>query len=234
MQYLSKNNQPPHARTANANQAQNRDAKLNAFMIKSMLSVIFVAGCIFSAQHAWANEKAGMNDAKRTLIYISPSDYNHSVRLLHPYYDYWFEQGPIVEPIALAALQANDKNIAMCKANETADEVIRIKPSVFYNPLLRVFYTSVSATVFSGSGEQLAVYKGEGQQNGFMAVNHATVMHLTKAYKTAMDDLVKNMTTGKTADKKSAKTNAQVVAADAKTLPCGLIGQQAEPRFSFY
>jgi hypothetical protein len=156
------------------------------------------------------------------------------VRLLHPYYDYWFEQGPIVEPIAMAALQANDKNIAMCKANETADEVIRIKPSVFYNPLLRVFYTSVSATVFSGNGEQLAVYKGEGQQNGFMAVNHATVMHLTKAYKTAMDDLVKNMTTGKTADKKSAKTNAQVVATDANTLPCGLIGQQAEPRFSFY
>lgn len=234
MQYLSKNNQQPHARTANANQAQNRYAKLNAFMIKSMLSVIFVAGCIFSAQHAWANEKEGMNDAKRTLIYISPSDYNHSVRLLHPYYDYWFEQGPIVEPIALAALQASDKNFALCKANETADEVIRIKPSVFYNPLLRVFYTSVSATVFSGSGEQLAVYKGEGQQNGFMAVNHATVMHLTKAYKTAMDDLVKNMIAGKTADKKSAKTNAQVVAADAKTLPCGLIGQQAEPRFSFY
>jgi hypothetical protein len=134
----------------------------------------------------------------------------------------------------MAALQANDKNIAMCKANETADEVIRIKPSVFYNPLLRVFYTSVSATVFSGNGEQLAVYKGEGQQNGFMAVNHATTMHLTKAYKTAMDDLVKNMTTGKTADKKSAKTNAQVVATDANTLPCGLIGQQAEPRFSFY
>lgn len=234
MQYLSKNNLQPHARTANANQAQNRNAKLNAFVIKSILSVIFVAGCIFSEQHAWASEKAGMNDAKRALIYISPSDYNHSVRLLHPYYNYWFKQGPIVEPIALAAFQANDKNIAMCIANETAHEIIRIKPSVFYNPLLRVFYTSVLATVFSGSGEQLAVYKGEGQQNGFMAVNNATVMHLTKAYKTAMDDLVKDMTTGKTADKKSVKTNTQVVAAEAKTLPCGLIGQQADPRFSFY
>lgn len=234
MQYLSRNNQQPQARTVKANQAQNRYAKLNAFMIKSMLSVIFVAGCIFSAQHAWANEKAGMNDAKRTLIYISPSDYNHSVRLSHPYYNYWFEQGPIVEPIALLALQENNKNIAMCNSSEFADEIIRIKPSVFYNPLLRVFYTIVSATVFSGSGEQLAIYKGEGQQNGFMDIYHATRMHLSKAYKTAMDDLLQNMASGKTADKKPAKTNAQVVAADTKTLPCGLIGQQAEPRFSFY
>lgn len=214
---------------------KNRFSTVNVFLIKAFMSVIFLAGCIFSNQHAFANENVtGIDYAKTTLIYISPSDYNYSVRLLHPFFDYWFEQGPLVEPVVLSAFEVAGKNVTMCKSNEIADEIIRIKPNLFYNPLLRVFYSSLLATVFSSTGEQLATYKGEGQQNGFMAINHATSMHLSKAYKTAMDNLMQNMAAGKTADKKSAKTNAQVVAADAKNLPCGLIGQQPEPRFSFY
>ena len=50
------------------------------------------------------NSQATESKAK-TLLYISPNDYNYSVHLLHPYYDYWFEQGPLIEPVALAALK---------------------------------------------------------------------------------------------------------------------------------
>ena len=90
-----------------------------------------------------------------TLLYISPNDYNYSVHLLHPYYDYWFEQGPLIEPIALQALKAKDSDLSICKANETANTIIRIKPNLFYNPQLRVYHSKLVATVYSGSGHLL-------------------------------------------------------------------------------
>lgn len=209
---------------------------INQMLVKSMTGVVLVAGLIFSAQSLFAKEAATTSQTagsvKSTLLYISPNEYNHSVRLLHPYYDYWFEQGPLVEPIALSAFQTAGQEVAMCKANETADQIIRVKPSLFYNPQLRVFHSRVMATVYSGSGEQLASYVGEAQQQGFMAVNHATKMHLNKAYTAAMEDLMQKMAKGETTDTKTPLSGAKV--AEAKTLPCGLIGQQAEPRIGFY
>jgi hypothetical protein len=209
---------------------------LNQMLDKYMTGVVLVAGLIFSAQYVFAKEGAtttqGIQTEKSSLLYISPNDYNYSVRLLHPYYDYWFEQGPLVEPIALLAFQTAGLNISMCKANETADQVIRVKPSLFYNPQLRVFHSRVIATLYSGSGEQLETYVGEAQQQGFMAVNHATKMHLNKAYAAAMEDLMEKIASGATTEVKAKVNTVNVY--DAKILPCGFIGQQAEPRIGFY
>lgn len=162
-----------------------------------------------------------------TLLYISPTEYNHSVRLLSPYYDYWFEQGPIVEPIALQALKANDASLSMCKANETADTIIRLKPRLFYNPQMRVFYSKLEATVYNGGGELIGNYAGEAQQQGFASIDHATSYHIKKAYALAMKDLM-NKIDLKADSKIDGKT------ASASKLPCGLIGAQAEPVFNFY
>jgi len=195
--------------------------------LKTALKAIFVSS-IFSglmlANIAQAADVPAASPAK-TLIYISPAEYNYSVRLLHPYYDYWFTQGPIVAPIAEAALKTKEADTQLCTANETADEVIRIKPSLFYNPQMRVFHSKLVATVYAGNGNQLATYTGEGQQQGFMAVDHAITMHLNKAYQAAMDDLMTKLATRKVAPHQTAAS---------QYLPCGLIGAQAEPRISFY
>lgn len=207
-------------------------------VMRLMAGAMLLAGLMMASSHVLAKEAktdtAQTQNAKSTLIYISPNEYNHSVRLLHPYYDYWFAQGPLVEPIALSAFQTAGENVSLCKANETADEVIRVKPSLFYNPQLRIFYSRLVATVYSGNGEQLATYTGEGQQQGFMAINHATTMHLNKAYAAAMDNLLQKMAAGKTTDAKAPLAGTKVAGADNKTLPCGLIGQQAEPRIGFF
>jgi hypothetical protein len=159
-----------------------------------------------------------------TLLYISPNDYNYSVHLLHPYYDYWFAQGPLVEPIALEVLKEKDGMLAMCTSNETADNIIRIKPSLFYNPLLRVYHSRVVATVYSGAGNVLGTYTGEAQQQGFTSVDNGIQFHLNKAYALAMQDLMTKLQISQLPE--SSKTEAK--------LPCGLIGAQSEPKISFY
>lgn len=160
-----------------------------------------------------------------TLLYISPTDYNYSVRLLHPYYDYWFTQGPLVEPIALKALHESDAELKLCKANETADRIVRIKPQIFYNPQLRVYHSKLEATIYSGGGSVLGTYSGEGQQLGFTSFNHAINLHLSKAYSSAMIDLMTKL---------DMHQNMQSNTTETK-LPCGLIGaSQAEPKVNFY
>lgn len=159
-----------------------------------------------------------------TLLYISPNDYSYSVRLLHPYYDYWFAQGPLVEPIALEVLKEKDNLLDMCTSNEVADNIIRIKPSIFYNPQMRVYHSRVVATVYSGAGHVLGTYTGEAQQEGFTSVDNGIPLHLKKVYTSAMQDLMTKL---------QITSLLEGEKAEAK-LPCGLIGAQSEPRISFY
>lgn len=171
---------------------------------------------------------AGMTNVTQvnanTLLYISPNDYNYSVHLLHPYYDYWFEQGPLVEPIARQALQARYADIALCKSNETADNIIRIKPSLFYNPQMRVYHSRLVATVFSSGGNVLGTYVGEAQQQGATSVDVGTKLHLKKAYALAMQDLMTKL---------QIDTTAGGTKIESK-LPCGIIGGQEAPKINFY
>ncbi len=159
-----------------------------------------------------------------TLLYISPNDYNYSVHLLHPYYDYWFEQGPLVEPIILKALKAKSGELGLCKANETADTIIRVKPSLFYNPQLRVYHSKLVATVYSGGGNVLGTYEGEAQQLGANSVDTGITNSLNKVYALAMQNLMSKL------EMNTARDSTKV----ENKLPCGLIGAQAEPKINFY
>ena len=112
----------------------------------------------------------------------------------------------------------------MCKANETADTIIRIKPSLFYNPQMRVYHGRLVATVFSGGGNVLGTYVGEAQQQGFLSVNHATQLHIQKVYAKAMQNLMSKF------EIKPIERNGNA----ENKLPCGLVGAQEEAKINFY
>lgn len=162
--------------------------------------------------------------ASSILLLISPHDYKYSVHIGAPYYNYWFEQGPIVAPIAFKALQAQDAALAMCTGNETANTIIRIKPYLFFNLQLSVYHSKLEATLYSGGGSELASYVGEAQQMGVINGEASVHYNLNKVYALAMQDLM-------------TKLDLKSLASMAKTetmLPCRLIAGQAEARFSFY
>ena len=169
------------------------------------------------------NSQAAEFQAK-TLLYISPNDYNYSVRLLHPYYNYWFEQGPLIEPVALAALKDKFVDVGLCKANETADTIIKIKPHLFYNPQLQVYHSKIVATVYSGNGHLYGTYVGEAQQQGFISVDIATKSHITKAYAVAMQQLMTKLPLNQPADEAKLDTK----------LTCAMIGAQGEARVNLF
>jgi len=161
---------------------------------------------------------------KNTLLFISPNEYHYSVHLLAPYYDYWFEQGTLLEPIALNALKVKDAEIGLCHSNETADTIIRIRPSIFYNPQMHTYYSKVVATVFSGGGNVLGTYIGEAQHLGFTSFDTATKYHLNKVYSLAMQDLMTKLQINQPLENSKIESK----------LPCGLVGGQNDPKISFY
>lgn len=191
-------------------------------MMKLSLKIM---GCLSLAALSVANSvyAADSKTITNTLLYISPNDYKYSVHLLHPYYDYWFTQGPLVEPIALQALQVKDAELKMCSGNETANTIIRIKPSLFYNPQLRMYHSKLEATVYSGGGSVLGSYVGEAQQLGFTSVDTGTQYHIKKVYTLAMQDLMTKL-----------QINVPESAKSETKLPCGLIGGQEQPKINFY
>jgi hypothetical protein len=158
------------------------------------------------------------------LLLISPHDYNYSAHIGTPYYSYWFEQGPIVEPIAFKALQAKASELAMCTGNETASSIVRIKPYLFFNLQLGVYHSKLEATVYSGGGSELGRYVGEAQQLGSINSDASVKYSLNKVYALAMQDLMTKL------EIKALPANAKAEA----MLPCRLIAGQAEARFSFY
>jgi hypothetical protein len=186
----------------------------------NMMAQLAVAAMISASTSVLATERK-----TSTLLYISPLDYQYSVHLLSPFDEYWFEQGPVVEPIAFEALKEKDSALTVCKANETADTIVRIKPSIFYNPQMRVYYSKLEATVYSGAGNLLGTYVGEAQQHGYVDFDNGTRYHINKVYGLAMKDLMTKLVI--------QPESKQASSSEAK-LPCGLIGAQVQPKINFY
>ena len=193
-------------------------------LYRNLISVMCFLALSLASATANADDAPNAKLHADTLLYISPNDYNHSIRLLHPYYDYWFSQGPLLEPVALKALQKDTPDIGLCKANETANTIIRLKPSLFYNPQMRVFHSKLVASVYAGGGQLLGTYVGEAQQLGSTGVDNATQTYIQRAYQRAMQDLLSKFSLAKLAEHP---------AVDQK-LPCAMIGGQEEPRVNFY
>lgn len=183
----------------------------------SVVANTLLAGTAYAAGEQKAN----------TLLYISQLEYTHSVQLLTPYHDgYWFEQGPLIEPVAFAALKAANGDLAMCTGSETADTIIKIKPHVFFNPWPSTYYATVIATVYSASGETLGVYTGKGKHNapGPARMKITVPSSISTAYEAAMQDLMTQMKIKPMAERKKVET----------VLPCGIIGSQVESRFTIH
>ncbi len=155
-----------------------------------------------------------------TVVYIDPVFYQHHERLLHPYYNYWFSQGPTFENIAVDAIKSQSGQVKLCQAGQVANQVVALLPTMFYNPQIRRYYSTIKAHVYAGDGRLLAEYQGNGEQDGFQSVDVGIQKDMKAAYVAAMADL---MQTFKLSQDNVVKSDVQ--------LPCQIVGAQTKPNY---
>ena len=157
--------------------------------IARMTCAVLAACALLSAAGAAQAKEAAATDM---LVYISPDEYKHSNRLSHyNLREYWYEQGPMVEPYVSQVLGTELGSVGLCQAGETANTLVWLKPRMTYNSTLQRFNGKVIAEVYSGSGQSLGTYVGESRRDSFLDIVPA--YQLDVAYKAAMEDLAAKM-----------------------------------------
>ena len=147
---------------------------------------------------AVAAETAAENAAAANmLLYIQPVEYTNSIRLSNHYSSaYWFEQGPIVEKLAMDKLNQAYGDVSMCEAGRSAKVLVWLQPRMFYNPQAQMFYGQVTANVYAGKGELKGIFKGKSKLHGFLDIKPE--VWIEKSYALAVDKMVRKMKADKT------------------------------------
>ena len=173
--------------------------------LKKLATVISLLGLIGVNSIAIANSKIDIsapktitskNSLTNLLVYINPVFYEHPVRMLHPYLDYWHMRGPMFEKVAIEVLNKSKFNnnkigAKICKPNLNANITISLEPYIFYNPQMRIFHSEVIANVYGENLTLIATYKAKAQQQG--ELNNVAEYHLKLAYSKAMEGIVSLM-----------------------------------------
>lgn len=130
-------------------------------------------------------------------MHIGKTQYEHPVRLLHPYLDVWHMKGPLAEKAALKTLKKRFANVGNCSS--PANVVLLLEPHMFYNAQLRVFHGEIIARAYVKSAEEptyensLTVIKKQSSQNGDLGVKPD--FYMERAYTKAMDKVIKKLET---------------------------------------
>lgn len=181
-----------------------------------MHKLFVVIGFLLSFS-VWAGG-AAINSAKpEVLLYIQPVEYTNPIRLWHPYSDYWFYQGPLVEKVAVEKLGQAYGKVEVCDANQSGKMLVWLQPKMFYNPQVQQFYSKVTAEVYTGIGSHVATYVGEANVRGLIGASAEG--RIVQSYALAIDHIVSKMKADST-----LQTRISVnVDNQADTTPCSMV-----------
>ncbi|HQN65762.1 MAG TPA: hypothetical protein PLP44_08860 [Methylophilus sp.] len=156
-------------------------------MLKSLIT--FLIGLILTS-NAFAQPPEG-----KIALHISRFHYEHPVRLLHPYLDFWHMKGPMAEKISRESLKKNFNMLDDC--NGDANVLLLLEPHMFYNPQMRNFHAELIVRVYANQGPNPVItIKKQAQQEGDLALTPE--VHMEKAYLKAIQKIIKELETDKT------------------------------------
>jgi len=179
---------------------------------KLLLGLALLAGSVSGAM-------AGDGSEPSLLIYISPHEYNHEVRIgAHPYYTAWVLRGPLVEKAARTALQPLFREVDSCDGSNSADVIVWLKPQLSYNPALGRYYVQIKAQFHLGNANHLATLKATGQYDGFLGSVYVD-SQVQQAYADAMQDIVRQYA----ADANLHEAIRSGLAKGITRSPCGMV-----------
>lgn len=125
------------------------------------------------------------------VVYIDPVEYSNPINLWHPYTFFWFYQGPVVEKLAMEKLDHAYNQVAMCDASQTGKVLLWVKPKMFFNPQVQIFYGKITVNAYTGNGKHLKTYEAEVGVNG--RINIYAEKSIEKSYALAIDEVVAKM-----------------------------------------
>lgn len=164
-------------------------------------------------------------DKPDALIYISPHEFSHEVRLgVPPYFSKWILKGPAVEAAAREALAPLFSSVELCDGVSGADALVWVKPNVSYNPGIKRYYAQIKAQFHLGNGKQFAVYKATGEWDGTIGSVYAD-QSVQQAFNVAMREIVQKYLADTAAQQALATAKAQ----NQAKVPCALIGAIPKP-----
>jgi hypothetical protein len=185
--------------------------------MKKHISKWFVILGLMLSCNAWADGTASNSVKPDVLLYIQPVEYSNPIKLWHPYYDYWFYQGPLVEDVAAAKLGQAYGKLEVCDANQSGRMLVWLQPKMFYNPQVRQFYGKVTAEVYTGIGKHVGTYVGESSVHGMLGA--LAEDSIKQSYALAVDHVISKM--------KADGTLQTQMSADAvnptETTPCSMV-----------
>lgn len=156
--------------------------------MKKHLVKWFAILALLGNMHAYA---ADHSQKANVLMYIQPLEYNNPISLWHPYQSYWFYQGPVVETLAMTKLSQVYGHVSVCEGNQSGKTLVWLQPRMFYNPQVQLFYSKVTANVYTGVGKLIGTYEGESKIHGFLNIKSED--WIAKAYALAIDHMVAKM-----------------------------------------
>lgn len=157
-------------------------------------------------------------------VYIQAQDYKHQIRLRNYSEGHWYSQGPMLEMAALKVLGENFKDVTMCDSNPSAAKVlVWLRPRMFYNPQVQIFYGKVLAYAYTADGKPLASYVGKAEKHALFDVKIDET--LNAVYEKAMQAVSAKM-------QADAKIQT-ALNASASALPCATTSLLPEPKIQF-
>ncbi len=179
----------------------------------------------------WASlSQAGTQPA--LVIQVPEAFYQHPVRLLNPYLNYWHNRAEAAEAVGLSSFQAQNYATSSCEAEAKGQALVVIEPNMFYNPQSGIFYSEITAKVYnqpgadSALGKPLMTVKGQGQSRGWLTYN---VEHSThQSYQQAFDQVIQQLQQNPAFQQSLAQTPLQTYQA-----LCNSINTLSQPKAFF-
>lgn len=133
---------------------------------------------------------AAAEEAKpNLLLYISPNEYAHEVRLgFIPYYIVWARRGPALEQAARQALQPQFGDIGMCEGSNGGDVIAWLQPELSYNPMVATYYAKVTARFFRADGKPIGTLTSTGTSHSAIG-SRLIDAYVREAFGRAMQDI---------------------------------------------
>ena len=187
---------------------------MKTFKSKLIAVVGLLLGLQSYAAFTYAAEPASGDDV---LMYIAPVEYSNPIRVTSYFRDYWYHQGPMVEPMALAKISQAYGKTAFCDAKQSGKMLVWVKPEMFYNPQMQSFFGSATIQVYTGLGKHVGTYEGESSVRGFMDIK--PLRWIEQSYAFALDDAITKMQ----ADTELQRVFEQAATVNAESTPCSMI-----------